>query len=219
MTSRCSTTSPRASARICRTWPDPLRSSKGTSSTPACSTGSSPARTSCFTRPRSPRCRAPWPRRCPTTTPTPQARSTCSRPRVAAGRRVVYAGSSSAYGEPPSLPVVGPWPPRRCRPTPCPNWRASTTSGVRACVWRGDGHIALLQRVGPRQDPKSQYAAVIPRFITAALDGSPPTVYGDGEQSPDFCFIDNVVEANLRAADADGVSGRSSTSRAEPAPA
>jgi len=61
---------------------------------------------------------------------------------------------------------------------------------------------------GPRQDPNSQYAAVIPRFITAALDGGSPTVYGDGEQSRDFCFIDNVVEANLRAADAEGASGK-----------
>jgi nucleoside-diphosphate-sugar epimerase len=52
---------------------------------------------------------------------------------------------------------------------------------------------------GPRQDPKSQYAAVIPNFVTAALQGRPATIYGDGEQSRDFCFIDNVVEANVLA--------------------
>jgi UDP-glucose 4-epimerase len=55
---------------------------------------------------------------------------------------------------------------------------------------------------GPRQDPNSQYAAVIPRFITAALAGEHPVIFGDGTQSRDFCFIDNVVDANLRAAEA-----------------
>ena len=61
---------------------------------------------------------------------------------------------------------------------------------------------------GPRQDPLSQYAAVIPRFITALLDGQPPVIFGDGEQSRDFTYIDNVVEANLLAAEADGVAGQ-----------
>ena len=55
---------------------------------------------------------------------------------------------------------------------------------------------------GPRQNPLSQYAAVIPLFITAALDGRRPMIYGDGEQSRDFTFIDNVVEANILAMDA-----------------
>src|SRR3954463_1530740 len=61
---------------------------------------------------------------------------------------------------------------------------------------------------GPRQDPQSQYAAVIPRFVTAALGGQEVTIYGDGTQSRDFCFIDNTVEANLAAGSASGVSGR-----------
>jgi len=61
---------------------------------------------------------------------------------------------------------------------------------------------------GPRQDPQSQYAAVIPRFVTAALCGQEVTIYGDGTQSRDFCFIDNTVEANLAAGSASGVSGR-----------
>ena len=60
---------------------------------------------------------------------------------------------------------------------------------------------------GPRQDPTSQYAAVVPRFIRAVLDGEPVTIYGDGEQSRDFTYVDNVVGANLLAADADGVGG------------
>jgi UDP-glucose 4-epimerase len=60
---------------------------------------------------------------------------------------------------------------------------------------------------GPRQDPDSQYAAVVPLFIQAALDGVPLTVHGDGMQSRDFTFIDNVVQANLRAMEAPGVGG------------
>ncbi len=61
---------------------------------------------------------------------------------------------------------------------------------------------------GPRQDPLSQYAAVIPRFITALLDGEAPVVFGDGEQSRDFTYVDNVVEANLLAVEAADVSGQ-----------
>ena len=60
---------------------------------------------------------------------------------------------------------------------------------------------------GPRQDPLSQYAAVVPNFITAALEGSDPVIFGDGEQSRDFTYIDNVVEANLCAMDAEDVAG------------
>jgi UDP-N-acetylglucosamine/UDP-N-acetyl-alpha-D-glucosaminouronate 4-epimerase len=60
---------------------------------------------------------------------------------------------------------------------------------------------------GPRQDPTSQYAAVVPRFISAVAAGEPVTIYGDGEQSRDFTFVDNVVDANLRAADAPRISG------------
>jgi UDP-glucose 4-epimerase len=60
---------------------------------------------------------------------------------------------------------------------------------------------------GPRQDPKSQYAAVIPNFVTAALKGRPATIYGDGLTSRDFCFVDNAVEANLLACTADGAAG------------
>jgi len=124
-------------------------------------------------------------------------------------RRVVYAGSSSAYGEPPSLPVV-----ESMAPAPLSPYAASKLAGEHYCrvYARVFGVQAVILRYfnvfGPRQDPNSQYAAVIPRFITAALQGQPATVFGDGEQSRDFCFIDNVVEANLRAADADGVSGK-----------
>jgi UDP-glucose 4-epimerase len=124
-------------------------------------------------------------------------------------RRVVYAGSSSAYGEPPSLPVV-----ETMAPAPLSPYAVSKLAGEHYCrvYARVFGVQTVILRYfnvfGPRQDPNSQYAAVIPRFITSALAGRPPTVYGDGEQSRDFCFIDNVVEANLRAADADGASGK-----------
>jgi UDP-glucose 4-epimerase len=124
-------------------------------------------------------------------------------------RRVVYAGSSSAYGEPPSLPVV-----ETMAPMPLSPYAVSKLAGEHYCrvYARVFGVQAVVLRYfnvfGPRQDPNSQYAAVIPRFITAALDDRPAIVYGDGEQSRDFCFIDNVVEANLRAADADGASGK-----------
>src|SRR5262249_30218619 len=60
---------------------------------------------------------------------------------------------------------------------------------------------------GPRQDPKSQYAAVIPNFVGAALRGERPCIFGDGQQSRDFCYIDNVVEANLLATEAAGAAG------------
>jgi UDP-glucose 4-epimerase len=99
-------------------------------------------------------------------------------------------------------------------PAPLSPYAASKLAGEHYCrvYARVFGVQAVILRYfnvfGPRQDPNSQYAAVIPRFITAALQGQPATVFGDGEQSRDFCFIDNVVEANLRAADADGVSGK-----------
>ncbi|HEX7597432.1 MAG TPA: SDR family oxidoreductase [Polyangia bacterium] len=124
-------------------------------------------------------------------------------------RRVVYAASSSAYGEPPSLPVV-----ESMAPAPLSPYAVSKLTGEYYCrVYArvfGVETVALryFNVFGPRQDPNSQYAAVIPRFITAALENHPPTVYGDGEQSRDFCFIDNVIEANLRAADAAGASGK-----------
>jgi UDP-glucose 4-epimerase len=99
-------------------------------------------------------------------------------------------------------------------PAPLSPYAVSKLAGEHYCrvYARVFGVQAVILRYfnvfGPRQDPNSQYAAVIPRFITAALDGLPATVYGDGEQSRDFCFIDNVVAANLRAADAEGASGK-----------
>src|SRR5688500_13494103 len=109
-------------------------------------------------------------------------------------RRVVYAGSSSAYGDTPVLPKAESMPTMPLSP-----YAVSKLTGELYCQMyaRTLGVETVILRYfnvfGPRQDPSSQYAAVIPRFVTAALEGRPPQVYGDGTQSRDFCFIDNVV--------------------------
>jgi UDP-glucose 4-epimerase len=123
-------------------------------------------------------------------------------------RRVLYAGSSSAYGDTPTLPKVETMP-----TSPLSPYAVSKLAGEQYCrvYARAFGLETVVLRYfnvfGPRQDPTSQYAAVIPRFVTAALAGAPLTIYGDGSQARDFCFVDNVVEANLRAADVPAASG------------
>jgi UDP-glucose 4-epimerase len=123
-------------------------------------------------------------------------------------RRVVYAGSSSAYGDTPVMPKV-----ETMATMPLSPYAVSKLTGELYCQMyaRTLGVETVVLRYfnvfGPRQDPTSQYAAVIPRFVAAALEGRSPQVYGDGTQSRDFCFIDNVVDANLRAADAPAASG------------
>ncbi len=128
--------------------------------------------------------------------------------REAGVRRVVYASSSSIYGDRPELPK------REDQPSaPISPYAASKLAGELYCsVWTrlyGVETVGLryFNVFGPRQDPASQYAAVIPRFITWALSGEPLEVHGDGAQSRDFTYIDNVVEANLLAANAPGVAG------------
>jgi nucleoside-diphosphate-sugar epimerase len=124
-------------------------------------------------------------------------------------KRVVYAGSSSAYGETPTLPKV-----ETMSPAPLSPYAVSKLSGEHYCqVYdRALGLETVVLRYfnvfGPRQDPGSQYAAVIPRFITAALEGRAPAVFGDGSQSRDFCHIDNVVAANLLAAEVEEARGQ-----------
>ncbi len=103
---------------------------------------------------------------------------------------------------------------RRCRPRRISPYGATKLAGeVAMQVYaRAFGLETVCLRYfnvfGPRQDPKSEYAAVIPKFITAALAGKQPRIFGDGKQSRDFCHIDNVVEANFAAAGADA--GRAS---------
>jgi nucleoside-diphosphate-sugar epimerase len=120
--------------------------------------------------------------------------------RDASVRRVVFAASSSAYGDTPELP-------KRESMTPNPK------SPYAAQKLAGEHFLRIFFEVygletvslryfnvfGPRQDPASTYAAVIPRFITSVLSGKSPTIYGDGLQTRDFTYIDNVVEANLLA--------------------
>jgi UDP-glucose 4-epimerase len=122
--------------------------------------------------------------------------------------RVVYASSSSVYGDRPDLPK------REDQPVaPLSPYAASKAAGEQyAAIWTrlyGVETVGLryFNVFGPRQDPKSEYAAVIPRFILWAIRGRPLQVHGDGSQSRDFTYIDNVVEANLLAAKAPEAGG------------
>lgn len=123
-------------------------------------------------------------------------------------RRVVYAASSSAYGNQPVMPKHEGQVPQVLSP-----YAAAKLAGELYC--ESFAHTYDLETVriryfnvfGPRQDPQSPYSAVIPLFVSALLDGRQPTIFGDGSQSRDFTFVENVVEANILAAHADGVSG------------
>lgn len=129
--------------------------------------------------------------------------------RRAGVRRVVYAASSSAYGDQPfsSKREID-------LPAPLSPYAVAKLAGEYYC--QAFYHTYGLETVciryfnvfGPRQDPNSPYSAVIPLFITQLLAGQRPTIYGDGHQSRDFTFVQNVVHGNLLAADADGVAGR-----------
>jgi nucleoside-diphosphate-sugar epimerase len=121
--------------------------------------------------------------------------------RDAGVKRFVYAASSSAYGDAPTSPKVETMP---CDPL-SPYAVAKLTGEYYCSVFYkvfGLQTVALryFNVFGPHQDPKSQYAAAVPAFVTAILKDQPPTIYGDGEQSRDFTYIDNVVKANLLAA-------------------
>jgi nucleoside-diphosphate-sugar epimerase len=115
-------------------------------------------------------------------------------------RRVVFASSSSVYGPSEDLPKREDAPPQPVSPYAVSKLAGESYCRAFAAVY-GLESIALryFNVFGPRQDPTSQYSAVIPRFIAAARDRQPVTVYGDGSQSRDFTFIDNVIEANLCA--------------------
>ena len=123
--------------------------------------------------------------------------------RDASVRRVVYASSSSIYGDSPTLPKQ-----EDMLLAPKSPYAVSKMAGEQYC--RAFSDVFDLETVclryfnvfGPRQDPNSQYSAVIPIFINAMLEGRSPTIYGDGRQSRDFTYVANVVEANLLAATA-----------------
>lgn len=129
--------------------------------------------------------------------------------RRAKVRRIVYAASSSAYGDQPTASKR-----ESDLPLPISPYGAAKLAAeyyLAAFAAMGDIETVALRYFnvfGPRQDPHSEYSAVIPRFITAMLSGGQPTVYGDGQQSRDFTYVENVVAANLLASKAEGVSGR-----------
>jgi UDP-glucose 4-epimerase len=128
--------------------------------------------------------------------------------RDARVRRVVFAGSSSAYGESPTLPKVETMPAAPISPYGVSKLAGEVYGQVFGRVY-GLENVALryFNVFGPRQDPASPYSGVLSRFITALLDGVPPVIFGDGEQSRDFTYVENVVDATLRACEAPGISG------------
>jgi UDP-glucose 4-epimerase len=123
-------------------------------------------------------------------------------------RRVVFASSSSVYGNSGPLPRV-----ETANPDPISPYGVAKLAAERYCV--SFSRVYPLEAIalryfnvfGPRQDPRSQYAAVVPKFITEAAAGRPLPIYGDGSQSRDFTYIANVVEANLLAAEASAANG------------
>ena len=125
-------------------------------------------------------------------------------------RRVVYASSSSVYGAQTELPVR-----EDLAPNPISPYGVAKLAAERYCISFSRVYASFESVVvryfnvfGPRQSPYSQYAAVIPLFITAIAEGRPVTIEGDGEQRRDFTYVSNVVEGTVLAADADGASGR-----------
>ncbi len=129
--------------------------------------------------------------------------------RRAGVRRVVYAASSSAYGDQPYSAKR-----EVDLPSPLSPYAVAKLAGEHYC--HAFYHTYGLETVciryfnvfGPRQDPDSPYSAVIPLFITALLNGKSPIIYGDGQQSRDFTYVANVVHGNLLASTADGVAGK-----------
>jgi UDP-glucose 4-epimerase len=123
-------------------------------------------------------------------------------------RRIVNASSSSVYGNTGDLPRV-----EKQAPDPISPYAVAKLAAERFCTSFSRVYgmeivsLRYFNVFGPRQDPTSQYAAVVPRFIRAIADGEPVTIYGDGQQSRDFTYVDNVVAANLLAADAPDVGG------------
>jgi nucleoside-diphosphate-sugar epimerase len=129
--------------------------------------------------------------------------------RDAGVRRVVYAASSSAYGDQPTLPKV-----ETMAPDPLSPYAVAKLVGEYYCqvFTRAYGLETVALRYfnifGPRQDPSSQYSGVISRFISALMRNETPVIYGDGEQSRDFNYVANAVEANLRAAESTSAVGQ-----------
>ena len=129
--------------------------------------------------------------------------------RDAKVRRFVYAASSSAYGETPTLPKV-----ESMQPEPISPYGVTKYVGELYAQAFGrtygleNASVRYFNVFGPRQDPTSQYSGVLSRFMLAVIRGEAPVVYGDGEQTRDFTYIDNVVDETLRACEAKDASGK-----------
>jgi len=128
--------------------------------------------------------------------------------REEAVKRVIYASSSSIYGDTPTLPKHEEMPSNPLSPYALQKYIGEQYCGLFYQLY-GLETVSLryFNIFGPRQDPNSVYSAVIPKFIDALLQGSPPTIFGDGEQSRDFTYIENVVQANLLAMSAEHLHG------------
>jgi UDP-N-acetylglucosamine/UDP-N-acetyl-alpha-D-glucosaminouronate 4-epimerase len=124
-------------------------------------------------------------------------------------KRVVFSASSSAYGETPTLPKV-----ETMQPVPISPYGVSKYVGelyayaFGRCYGMENVCLRYFNIFGPRQDPDSPYSGVLSRFATAFLEGDQPVVYGDGEQTRDFTYVENAVQANLLACTAPGASGK-----------
>jgi nucleoside-diphosphate-sugar epimerase len=128
--------------------------------------------------------------------------------RDAKVRRFTYAASSSAYGETPTLPKTESMQPDPISPYGITKYVGELYAQVFGRVYGLENVCVRYFNVfGPRQDPTSQYSGVLSRFMLAVIEGQAPVVYGDGEQSRDFTFIENIVDETLRACEAKGASG------------
>jgi UDP-glucose 4-epimerase len=128
--------------------------------------------------------------------------------RDAQVRRFVFAASSSAYGETPTLPKVETMPAQPISPYGVTKYVGEMYAQVFGRVYGLENAcIRYFNVFGPRQDPTSQYSGVLSRFMLAVIEGQPPVIYGDGEQSRDFTYVENIVDETLRACEASGASG------------
>src|SRR6195256_1100527 len=129
--------------------------------------------------------------------------------RDAKVKRIVFAASSSAYGETPTLPKV-----ETMQPEPISPYGVTKYVGelygqtFGRCYGLENVSLRYFNIFGPRQDPSSPYSGVLAKFCTAYLEDTPPIVFGDGEQTRDFTFVENAVHANLLACEAPSVSGK-----------
>ena len=129
--------------------------------------------------------------------------------RDAKVHRVVFAASSAAYGETPVLPKVETMQPAPISPYGVTKYVGELYGQVFDRIYGLENvSIRYFNVFGPRQDPSSQYSGVLSRFMLAVLEGTPPVIFGDGEQSRDFTYVDNVVDETLRACEAKGASGK-----------